>query len=111
MDERGGQRDLLLHAMGIVDNKFLNIFFQTHKCQQLGSTLRGDGARKTIHSAHETEIFRASEAIKEGEIFRHYTDLSLYFHGMLGEIETEYLDAAGRGRQQAGEHLYRGRFA
>ena len=58
----GGERQLLLHAVGIVGDQFLRLIGELHEVEQLGGALGGGIAVEAVHASGEAEELSAGEA-------------------------------------------------
>ena len=111
VDDGGGERELLLHAVGEVGDHLFAVGGEGHEVEQVAGALGGGDGVETVHAADEGEVLGRVEAAEEGEAFGDYAYLALELDGVGGEVLAENFDAAGGGGEEAGEHLDGGGFA
>ena len=59
VNDRGGQRKFLLHAVGVVGDEFLRLVGELHEIEQLGGALSRGDAIEAVHASGEAEKLRA----------------------------------------------------
>ena len=111
MNDSGGHRELLLHAMGIISDERLRPIAELHEIEKLGGALRRRLAIEAVHAAHKIEVFGTGETAEERQAFGNNADLPLHRDGILFKIDSQDSNPAFGGSQQAGEHFDCGGFA
>jgi len=105
VDDGGGERELLLHAVGEVGDQLLVLAGEVHEVEQLGCSLVCGHAIQAVHAADEAEVLAGGEAAEQGHALGDDPDLALQLGGVLGQVGAQYADLAAGGCEQAGEHL------
>src|SRR5262249_18994742 len=111
VNDGGGERELLLHAVRVVSDEGFGAISELHELEEFFGTLASDVAIEAVHLADESEVFGAVEALEEAHALRDDANLALHFDRVGGEIDAEKVHAAGRGSEQAGKHFDGGGFA
>ena len=67
--------------------------------------------RQALHGGEELQVLAHGEVFVQGEFLGHVTDALAQCFGLLGNLETQDLDVACAGREQAAQHANGGRLA
>ena len=111
VNDGGGEGQFLLHAVRVVGDQGFRLIGELHEVEEFHRALGRDVPAEAVHVADEIQIFGAGETAEKRDALRHDTDLTLHFDWIIGEIDPENFHAAGRRREEAGEHFDRGGFA
>jgi len=104
MDESAGERELFLHAQGVLEDGLGPRLGEVEVVEKLLGPPPGLGGRKSLDPADEEESLLAGEPAEEGEIVGHETNAALDRHRVGVDRLAEDQDLAARGFEQAGEH-------
>ena len=66
VDQRGGQRDLLAHADGVVHDELVGVLLQAERLQQRGGAALGSRRAAGCRAARRTRSTRARSAARRG---------------------------------------------
>jgi hypothetical protein len=77
VDDGGGKRELLLHAVGEVGDQLARFVGELHEVEELSGAAQGGFAVEAVHAADEVKILGGSEAAHEGHAFGDDADLAL----------------------------------
>jgi hypothetical protein len=111
--ERGRERELLFHPVGILERQLFLFPLQAQEPEQVVAAAADRSGGDAVHPADERQIFRAGQVIEECQVFGNHADVPLRLQSFFGDrhVPTEDGDLPGAGSQQPGEHLDRRRFA
>ena len=94
VDDGGGERELLAHAVGVIRDELLRLIGEAHEVQQLGAALLGGGLVEAVHAADEVQVLGRGEFAEERHAFGHDADVALHLNRVREEVFAEDLDAA-----------------
>jgi hypothetical protein len=104
VQQRGGQGDLLAHAVAVVDNEFVGRGLEVEDGEQLVGPL---GGRLVVHPAEQRRVgqqLTPSEAVEQAEVLREHPDPSLHLTRLGPDVPAVDQDPAGIGTEQPGDH-------
>ena len=107
MHQRAADRSALLHATGQLPRQLVFEPFEADRLQKFASTRQVLVARQALHVDRKHDVAEHSTPRQQHRTLKDDADVSMRLrHG-----HTFNLDFAGRGRQQAGDHLQERGFA
>ena len=111
VDQRAGQRHLLLHAARKTLAAGAGVVGEAERRQKLVGARLGDFRRHAPEAGDEFEIFDRGKLVIEHGLVRQPGGHALGGDRVAQGVDPEDRDFAGIGRQQAGHHAQRRRFA
>ena len=105
MDDGGGQRELLAHAVRKVCDELFAFVGKPHELQQLGCAGLCGGTVEAIHAAYKQQVLGRCKSAKQGHPFRHNAHLALYRNGIGEQVGAEDANATRAWSQEASEHF------
>ena len=109
--QRRSERQLFLHAVGIVGDHGFRPVRKLHEFQQLFAAFARGLLVQAVHAADEMEIFRSREPLEKSHALRHHADLALHFNRLRGEIQAQQFHASRGRRKQPSQHFDGGGFS
>ena len=104
MDQRAGERHLLLHAARETLAALAGVAFEAEHAEQFVGALFGDARRHAPQARDEFEIFDRGQLVVEHRLVRQPGGDALGANRVAQGVDAEDRDVAGIGRQQADHH-------
>jgi hypothetical protein len=108
VDERAGQRQLLLHAVAVILDELAALGGELHGLEQLGRSPGRDEPVEPVELPLDAKHLASGEALEEGQAVRDDADSPLHGETVPREVGAQDAGLPAGGAKQPGEHLHGG---